>query len=661
MVERKSDSSPGRVGAIVSQKSPSVFVVDWDDGPLANVKIGLLFTRTIFGSARFLQITDPQSLTTLFSEKPLRVFLMGLFEMHSPSTAVKLRDNVASCGLPIADVAKAWKSVQRAFEAEPHVAKSASTYRWSGEDFDFPEYVITTSERPADTFKVSDEPSVGAPVALEVKSSAGASLPVPKSTSTTAARSTGDSGSLLHFANGAELDEAVLKTQLRTPLAIAAALQKARLGPWHATDQVAASTADRRLFPFIASSHGQLAIMESNEFQSWLVASTGLELLRSAADEFRTIISAKRTEYQGAFVALAKRVAAAASSKSSTRSWIDALEALKNDQSDTAATVQGIVVSALANAIRASSAGPESWSAKDLMDVGSAVANMPFHNSGGRSALVSSVARTSPEVLKASIWWRGFDFKAAAEVGDGDLSFALGLPEVAQNTLRFVIDEVVRATDSRRKLGLLFSSSTTVVEHIAAPDMVAAFRRSASIDPSTRRWLEALSNSERLDSLSSELLQAQEEAVNSRRAGEELGSEVSSLTQANENLRQELHSASTSTEGLRDRERRQLQIGSIRALAQLALLVESEADRLDAAALVARTRSFAVRQGLIPVGMIGETVDFDPSIHESPGSRPKPGETVNVVRPGYEWTLDNERLVLEKAQVSVITDNTMHG
>ena len=59
--------------------------------------------------------------------------------------------------------------------------------------------------------------------------------------------------------------------------------------------------------------------------------------------------------------------------------------------------------------------------------------------------------------------------------------------------------------------------------------------------------------------------------------------------------------------------------------------------------------------------MIGETVDFDPSIHESPGLRPKPGETVNVVRPGYEWTSDNERLVLEKAQVSVITDNILHG
>lgn len=61
----------------------------------------------------------------------------------------------------------------------------------------------------------------------------------------------------------------------------------------------------------------------------------------------------------------------------------------------------------------------------------------------------------------------------------------------------------------------------------------------------------------------------------------------------------------------------------------------------------------ARRKRLFPVGRAGETVTFDPAVHEADTGAPGAGDAVRIVRPGYVWRGGGEPVVAVKAAVTV--------
>lgn len=63
-------------------------------------------------------------------------------------------------------------------------------------------------------------------------------------------------------------------------------------------------------------------------------------------------------------------------------------------------------------------------------------------------------------------------------------------------------------------------------------------------------------------------------------------------------------------------------------------------------------QSQAVENRLREIGRVGESVPFDTALHTAASGYPERGETVLVVRPGYEWLGGSEPVLVQRAVVT---------
>ena len=106
--------------------------------------------------------------------------------------------------------------------------------------------------------------------------------------------------------------------------------------------------------------------------------------------------------------------------------------------------------------------------------------------------------------------------------------------------------------------------------------------------------------------------------------------------------------AESSQRGARDRQPR---VDLIRTLAVVIAQVQQSQSATTDAALMRQVQHLSRREGLDPVGQVGETLPFDPAAHEALTPGLSPGTPASVVRCGYTWTHDDEQVILLKAQV----------
>lgn len=111
--------------------------------------------------------------------------------------------------------------------------------------------------------------------------------------------------------------------------------------------------------------------------------------------------------------------------------------------------------------------------------------------------------------------------------------------------------------------------------------------------------------------------------------------------------------AGSDESAIRAAQDRQLSLDGMRRVAELAGEMEFVAYNTDDPdAIVERVRGGAERLGLIQIGEVGGTSDFDPGRHTPIGPPPDTGSTVRIVRPGYSWRYRDEVVLLQKAEVA---------
>lgn len=96
---------------------------------------------------------------------------------------------------------------------------------------------------------------------------------------------------------------------------------------------------------------------------------------------------------------------------------------------------------------------------------------------------------------------------------------------------------------------------------------------------------------------------------------------------------------------------RQVKADLVRVLAKVAAQVSQSVSASEDAGLMRSIGHATAREGLDPVGSVGQRSTFDPRIHDPMGQTISSDTDVTVVRPGYTWRQGTETVVLLKAQV----------
>ncbi|TFD32126.1 hypothetical protein E3T34_09240 [Cryobacterium sp. TMT1-62] len=410
----------------------------------------------------------------------------------------------------------------------------------------------------------------------------------------------------------------------------------------------------RTIFPLLAPLQRRLKFMGELEFTDWAASQLAVPVLALALAETNRASTERRTALRPALIALARHFLW---EKPNTfvgfEQWAGLLVALRDSSATESVRVQGSIVDRVTHMIRAASRDGGSRPTRSELDrLAAATKHLPLEKHDGRAALIAAVGRLEPSRLREPSWWVGLDFDALVRVGDGAVSEMLRLPDVLEKYVVPLVTQATRTASTRRDLARLIGESNLVAAQIAPDMLVTAFARVAERDTLASQWMDQLNNKHLLDSLRSEresnvsLLTAAQSEIAACRADLERASEQAAK------LREKLSLAGDAVGTLRDQEKRQIEVSAVKALAQLAAMVEAEATHLEPATLTARMQAFLKRQNLKAIGRSGVDEPFDPINHEAPGSRPEIGDAVDVVRSGYIWTTRDEDVLLIKALVT---------
>ena len=133
----------------------------------------------------------------------------------------------------------------------------------------------------------------------------------------------------------------------------------------------------------------------------------------------------------------------------------------------------------------------------------------------------------------------------------------------------------------------------------------------------------------------------------------ELATIVRAALKERDDLETRLRAQYTDARVLRAAHDRQIQIDTVRALADVVSEVEElAAAGADSLVTAERVRALAQSFGLAPIGRAGEQTTFEPAWHTPIGARPPDGSRVAVIRPGYTWPTGDEVVLIHKAHVA---------
>lgn len=278
----------------------------------------------------------------------------------------------------------------------------------------------------------------------------------------------------------------------------------------------------------------------------------------------------------------------------------------------------------------------------------------PFLAKGGRTAFVAALGHIDEEYIASPEWWKGFDWEALNTVATGPLAPLLVGEKLTAMVRKPVVDAFLSEVSGRKMLAEVIGASSLATDLVEAEVLAALFDRAASSDKLLANWLPTLKQQQQLDSLVSE----------NDRLSRDLSQLVSSASKHIEIeqtlekeialLRSKLDEVKGASTGVTDREKQQIQIESLRTIAQLAASVEQVIPYDLAAGVNEKLINLLRRQGIEATSVRGQQVSFDPVIHSCPGKRPADGEPVLVGRSGYKWTDKGIDIVLLQAMVASV-------
>lgn len=648
---RSTTESP-RIGVPTSTYDPrekkASVEVEWNDGTKEEVKLSLTYRVFRLDSLDGLMLLAKETLPSEPGDFA-QVFARALAgPSRSAMRAGEIRGAVAErTGLPRSQVETAWKRSRATFEALPEVAVEPSSagakYRLVGalEPLAIPSI---SSESPSSVeAAASVEPvAPGAPTASSEDAEAGA---------TTSGETAGADSSHAHRDGLENEPELELEPEAKPagPLARARRMEAAGGptpvgdGPVGELDDVGAVLAMKKPWPIDAAT-----------LAAWLDTEAPGETLRAAVAE----VDAARSDKD--------RSDAALSQFSVLLGRI-----LKHDE----ARLPGVALAEAFLALQRSSNPSERHRGVEALDRLSAGLEKPTHlfdqlslpsfqaavrklglSAGGpRARFVEALAKRSAALASDAGWWRGFSWKDVRAVSTGPLHSLITATPALQHMVREAVDAFADTVDTRRALGELLGAPRFAVEHLSPERLSRIMALVAENDRLFSTWHAEFTRESELQQANRRLGEIEESA------GRAAASEASRAAEL-EDLRMHLADAQRQVDALRkhtgsltERERRQVLLDSAKAVAQIAATVDGDGGHLEHAELARKVNLLAERHGVSIDVARGETVAFDPARHSAPGSRPEPGEPVNVARTGYTWDDGEAAIVVLPALVTRVS------
>jgi hypothetical protein len=294
----------------------------------------------------------------------------------------------------------------------------------------------------------------------------------------------------------------------------------------------------------------------------------------------------------------------------------------------------------------------ELFSQVSLPDMQAAVRALPLTPDGPRARFLTALAQRSSPIASEKGWWKGFGWKDMQAVATGPLhALILSSPEL-QDMIRAASDEFASGVDTRRSLGELISAPRFAVEHLEPARLAEIMSLVAKNDRVFSQWHSAVAREDEFERVNERLENLQGSTELSAAVDAARSTELNELREHLAEAQAQVDALQEHVGGLTDRERRQMLLDAAKAIAQVAATVDGDGANLEHSELVRKINLLAERHGVTIDVARGEIVPFDSTHHSAPGSRPEPGESVNVARTGYTWDDGDTAIVVLPALVT---------
>lgn len=323
-------------------------------------------------------------------------------------------------------------------------------------------------------------------------------------------------------------------------------------------------------------------------------------------------------------------------------------------QTDPASEPSGPTISvAEALAERVESSTQREWDevASGITDLARHSRRLPLIPGGARSRLLAALYALHPDLVARPVFWRDVGIRDISAVAGAELRHAFSSREFARKIAEPVIAQHLESLSTRQALASILTLPGTLTEFVDADALVRAMERVSRNDKVFNTWFRELRQVRELEDAIARGDQFRGQAVLADSRAQQLTQELEELQAALDAANASLNDVRRANEHTRQAGNRQAKVDTLRSLATVALAVKQSHEATQDAALGQRVDFAVRREGLTPIGAVGEVVAFDPALHDALGEHLDPGSPVSVLRPGYTYAAGDHALALIKAQV----------
>jgi murein DD-endopeptidase MepM/ murein hydrolase activator NlpD len=446
-----------------------------------------------------------------------------------------------------------------------------------------------------------------------------------------------DSGSL----NEEDLTQIVLRrSAARQPLGWAARALAAGLASADLTDLPEDTVA--LLFAHVA----RVPTEWEERVNSWAASAGALEVLTLACAEASADPSSPNLT---SLLSLAQRVSAKNISPKVSPALADATRVLSQDRSAAGVRRTTTAIDLLKAAV--TKHGIEGVST-EMASVLRAIEHVPFEAAGGRSALMAVLNSRESSLIQSVRAWQGLTWESLLDGASGALQPVVANPFVRESVVLPHVRRALQEADRRNLIAEILGAPRVIAELVEGDQLANALRRVAASDSQLAAWLQPIGNESAMQHLRESLAEAQGAKEISIRAEYETREKLEHALEKLADAEARLRDSATASAELHESERRQLVADAATVIAKITATVEQDLDTDSNRLVLEKLWAFGARVDVLPFGVRGESVPFDPELHKSPGTRPDIGAPVIVARSGYQWKNGSRTDVLIPALVS---------
>jgi len=294
---------------------------------------------------------------------------------------------------------------------------------------------------------------------------------------------------------------------------------------------------------------------------------------------------------------------------------------------------------------------PSDLAGLDLRGLARASRSSSLAREHGRTRLISALYRVLPDEATDSRWWHGVTLEELSGAARGTLGTVLEDDRVALHTVAPIVRDYLGAVSSRSGAAVIWGLPSPLARHVTGEQLSQVLRRVSASDPMLEAWLDTLASTNLLRSLRERNADLEASLRRDQAAVRQATLEADDLRARLKTAADQLAAARLEDTSSRQAHDRQIRIDTVRALAVLAAQVGQSPTARSDDALMRQVEHACRREGLDEIGRVGESVKYDPQVHESLSQGLHPAGTATVVRGGYTWVEGDQTFVLVKAHV----------